>query len=154
MIAQHPCNSTSHIFSTFSLVANLQAGRGSKAFAMASVWTGVIHLCLGILGTFVLKRFPTSFSVGFLLGVLAILANQNLLLFGTFRSYPYGNSATNRVFATIGFILFLIMSLFSLLVFHFKSHIIVAPIDVKHGARTPVAATTDADNYQKYDEAA
>lgn len=134
-------------------MANLQAGRGSTALVIASVWTGFIHLCLGILGTFVLKRFPTSFSVGFFLGVLTILANQNLILFGTFRGYSYGNSGTNQVFANIGFTLFFILSFFSLLLFHFKSHIIVAPIDAKNGSQTPAAFPANAENYQKYDEA-
>lgn len=135
-------------------VANLQAGRGSTALVIASVWTGIIHLCLGILGTFVLKRFPTSFSVGFFLGVLTVLANQNLIVFGTFHGYSYGNSGTNHVFANIGFTLFCILSFFSLLVFHFKSYIIVAPIDVKNGPRTPAAAPTNTEDYQKYDETA
>jgi len=98
---------------------------------VASVWTGLVHLVLGVLGTFVLKRFPTSFSVGFFLGVLVVLANQNLILFGTFHGYGFGNPATNHAFANVAATLFCILAFFCLLLFHFKKYIVLAPIDVK-----------------------
>lgn len=91
----------------------------------------MMHLVLGILGTFVLKRFPTAFSVGFFLGTLCVLGSQNLILFGTFYSYGYGNTSTNRVFANVGLTLFCVLFFFSLLLFHFKRYIVVAPIDAK-----------------------
>jgi hypothetical protein len=119
----------------------------------------MIHLLLGVLGTFVLKRFPTSFSVGFFLGVLVILANQNLILFGTFSGYAYGTPSTNKIFAGIGFTLFCTLAFFSLLVFHFKGHIVVAPVDakgLKGGARGNDEETTDTppSDYMQYDDRA
>jgi len=132
-------------------VINLQSQGGSKALVIGSVWTGIIHLVLGVLGTFVLKRFPTSFSVGFFLGVLVILANQNLILFGTFHGYSYGTPRTNHVFANLGLVLFMILTFFSVLVFHFKKFIVVAPIDAKGiGGRSSEKA--ESADYQKYDE--
>lgn len=125
---------------------------------VAVVWTGMTHLLLGVLGTFVLKRFPTSFSVGFLLGVLVILANQNLILFGTFNGYSYGTTSTNKIFAGVGFTLFGILSFFSLLVFHFKGHIVVAPVDAKAfkggGSRGNDEETTETppSDYMQYEE--
>lgn len=116
-------------------VANLQSQGGSKALVLASIWTGITHLGLGVLGTFVLKRFPTSFSVGFFLGVLVVLANQNLILFGTFHGYSYGNPATNHAFANVSMTLFMILTFFGLLLFHFKSRIVVAPMDAPTKAR-------------------
>ena len=119
---------------------------------IAAIWTGIIHLILGVLGTFVLKRFPTSFSVGFFLGILVVLANQNLILFGTFHGYSYGNTLTNHTFGSVGFTLFCILTFFSLLLFHFKRYIVVAPIDTKGlggGRRTPNADTAE---YQQYDD--
>ena len=113
-------------------MVNLKASAGSRALVMASVYTGIVHLILGILGTFVLKRFPTSFSVGFFMGVLVILANQNFLLTGTFFRCPHGNPQTNQVFANFCFCLFLVLAFFSLMLFHFKEEIVVAPIDTKH----------------------
>jgi zinc transporter ZupT len=130
----------------YSLVINLQqANTSSKALVIASVWTGIVHVALGVLGTFVLKRFPTNFSVGFFLGVLVVLFNQNLILFGTFHGYPHGSSRTNTTFANIGLTLFAVLAFFSLLLFHFKKYIVVAPIDAKGlGSRSS--------DYQQYEE--
>jgi len=112
-------------------VVNLQKGGGSWALMVASAWTGVVHLGLGVLGTFVLKRFPTSFSVGFLLGVLIVLANQNLILFSTFSSYVQGSVRTNHVFASLGLTLFAVLAFMALLLLHFKEDVVVAPMDGK-----------------------
>mmetsp|Transcript_14159 Transcript_14159/g.18456 ORF Transcript_14159/g.18456 Transcript_14159/m.18456 type:complete len:209 (+) Transcript_14159:135-761(+) len=114
---------------------NLRSSEGSTALMMASVITGIVHIILGILGTFVLKRFPTSFSVGFFLGVLVILANQNMILTGIFFGYKHGSLQTNRIFANLGFCLFLVLVFFSVMLFHFKGEIVVASIDTKHHNR-------------------
>ena len=106
---------------------------GSVAVVIATIVTGVCHLLLGILGTFVLKRFPTSFSIGFLLGMINILLNQNLIFFGTFYSYDYGTTQTNHIFGSIGLVLSLILFIFGSLLFHFKQHII---------ATSPLISTT------------
>ena len=104
---------------------------------LASIFTGVTHLFLGILGTFVLKGFPTSFSVGFFLGILVILANQNMMLMATFHGYSHGSPGTNKLFAQLSFVLFLMLASFAVMLYHFKSMIIVAPIDAKGlGGRT------------------
>lgn len=112
-------------------VVSLNSNDGSVALVIASIWTGLVHLSLGVLGTFVLKRFPTSFSVGFLLGVLVVLANQNLIMFATFSSYIQGSSRSNHVFASLGFTLFAVLTFMALLLFHFKQDVVVAPADGK-----------------------
>lgn len=109
----------------------LQQNGGSVALIIASVWTGIVHLGLGVLGTFVLKRFPTSFSVGFLLGVLVVLANQNLILFTTFSSYVQGSPGINHVFASLGLTLFVILAFMALLLLHFKQDVVVTAMDGK-----------------------
>jgi hypothetical protein len=109
---------------------NLHKEGGSTALVIASVWTGIVHLALGVLGTFVLKRFPTSFSVGFLLGIMVVLANQNLILFGAFSRYRFGNPRTNHAFAILGFILFGVLSFMTLLLVHFRQAVVVAPLEV------------------------
>ena len=121
LVEFHPC----------CLVWNLKSSSGSTALMLASIFTGVTHLFLGILGTFVLKRFPTSFSVGFFLGILVILANQNMMLMATFYGYSHGSPGTNKVFAQLSFVLFLMLAAFAVMLYHFKSMIIVAPIDAK-----------------------
>lgn len=110
----------------------LQQNDGSMALLLASIWTGLVHLGLGVLGTFVLKRFPTSFSIGFLLGVLVVLANQNLILFGTFSTYSQGSSSINHVFAMLGFALFAVLAFMALLLVHFKDDVVLAPMDEKN----------------------
>lgn len=106
-----------------------QSNDGSVALIIAAVWTGLIHLALGVLGTFVLKRFPTSFSVGFFLGVLVVLANQNIIMFASFHKYTQGSVRSNRTFAALGFVLFLVLSFMSLLLVHFKQEVVVSPVD-------------------------
>ena len=120
---------------------------------IASIVTGFVHLVLGILGTFVLKRFPTSFSVGFFLGILVVLANQNMILTGIFFGYDHGNPQTNRIFANLGFCLFLVLTFFALMLFHFKGEVVVAPIDTKHHNRNnPDASLQESTEYSRYEE--
>jgi len=115
--------------SIFEMVSLQRSGDGSIALTIAAIWTGVIHLALGVLGTFVLKRFPTSFSVGFFLGVLVVLANQNIILYASFHKYTQGNSKANQVFAALGFLLFAVLTFMTLLLVHFKSDVVVSPLD-------------------------
>lgn len=110
---------------------NLQKNSGSVAILIAAATSGVIHLGLGVLGTFVLKRFPTSFSVGFLLGVLVVLANQNLMVFFSFVSFGPGVNQTSNFFACIGFFVFAVMTVMALMLFHFKNAVIVASTEAK-----------------------
>jgi len=102
---------------------------GSKALVLASVHSGVVHLILAVLGTFVLKRFPTSFSVGFFLGILIIIANQNLILFGVFHQYKQGTIGTNLAFSNLSLVLFVVLGFFSLLLLHFRQDVVVAAVD-------------------------
>ena len=111
------------------MVSLNKAQDASVALIVAAVWTGLIHLALGILGTFVLKRFPTSFSVGFFLGVLVVLANQNIILYAAFHKYQQGSIAANQVFASLGFVLFAVLTFMSLLLVQFKNDVIIAPMD-------------------------
>lgn len=134
---------------TLCTVLNIRQVGGSKALLIAAIWIGFLHLIVGGLGTFILKRFPTSFAVGLLLGVLLIVSNQNLILFGTFHNYLYGNSATNHVFGLMGLTLSIVMAFFSLLLFHFKDKIVVAPIDAKG---LDIRPKTENNSYQLEDD--
>jgi zinc transporter ZupT len=111
-------------------VVSLQkSGDASVALTVAAVWTGLIHLALGVLGTFVLKRFPTSFSVGFFLGVLVVLANQNIILYASFHKYTQGSGNANQVFAFLGFLLFSVLTFMTMLLVHFKNDVVISPMD-------------------------
>ena len=120
---------SSHQQQTYVVVSLQKSGDGSVALIVASIWTGLIHLALGVLGTFVLKRFPTSFSVGFFLGVLVVLANQNIILYASFHKYTQGSARSNQVFAGLGFVLFTVLTFMSLLLVHFKQEVVVSPLD-------------------------
>jgi zinc transporter ZupT len=121
------------------VVSVQQSGDGSVALMIAAIWTGLIHLALGVLGTFVLKRFPTSFSVGFFLGVLVVLANQNIILYASFHKYEQGSQRANQVFASLGFVLFVVLSFMSLLLVHFKHEVVVSPLDATMGGEDETA---------------
>ena len=116
-----------------TVVSLQQSGDGSVALTIAAIWTGLIHLALGVLGTFVLKRFPTSFSVGFFLGVLVVLANQNIILYASFHKYTQGSGKANQVFALLGFMLFAVLSFMTLLLVHFKNDVVISPMDTVAG---------------------
>lgn len=126
-------------------VINLQTQGGSVALVIASIWTGLVHLALGVLGTFVLKRFPTSFSIGFLLGVLVVLANQNLIMLGAFSRYSIGSSRTNHAFAIMGLTLTCVLTFMALLLVNFKSQVVVAPMDVNLNVNVNVEAPEPKD---------
>jgi hypothetical protein len=125
---------------THYIVVNIKSSGRSQALTLTAVLTGFMHLLVAILGTFVLRRFPTSFSVGFLLGILVVLANQNLLLQGIFRRHSHNINSKSNLFANMGACLFLILAFFSLLLYHFKNDIVVVP---PHNA---TSATTGAEN--------
>jgi hypothetical protein len=122
-------------------VVNIKSSGRSQALTLTAVLTGFMHLLVAILGTFVLRRFPTSFSVGFLLGILVVLANQNLLLEGIFRKHSHNINSKSNLFANMGTCLFFILAFFSVLLYHFKNDIVVVP--PHNGATSP---TTAADN--------
>ena len=123
----------------------------------ASIWSGCLHLALAVLGTFVLKLFPTSFAVGFFLGILTVFANQNLILFGVFRNHSFGNPKKNQAFANISFVLFVVLTAFGLLLANFRKELVMAAVDVKGlgaGRRQTSATMTreDDDGYQYQDD--
>jgi len=101
------------------------------ALRIASVWTAIIQFTMAILGTFILKRFPTSFSVGFFLGLVVIVAQQNLVLFATFHSYRHGTVHSNHIFANLALSLFCLYTFFALILAHFRGSILVAPADAE-----------------------
>lgn len=103
-----------------------EVGTGaSVALEIASYWSAALHLILAIMGTFILKRFSTAFTVGCFLGVTVVVSQQNLLLFAAFYHYQYGNATFNLIFADMALALFMILTFFSLILGHFRHYIIV-----------------------------
>mmetsp|Transcript_38443 Transcript_38443/g.43890 ORF Transcript_38443/g.43890 Transcript_38443/m.43890 type:complete len:238 (+) Transcript_38443:545-1258(+) len=125
---------------------NLEQHGGSRALVIATIWTGLLHLMLAILGTFILKRFPTSFALGFFIGVILVVANQNLILFGIFHGYVFGNLQTHHIFSSLCFTLSIILLFFTALLVHFRQDLVVAPIDV---SSQTIMTTTSAKRQQQ-----
>ena len=96
----------------------------STALEIAAYYTAFLHLILIVLGTFVLKRFATSFTVGCFLGVTVVLSQQNLLMFACFFRYQHGDGYANAIFADLAFVLFGLLGFFSLILGHFRNKII------------------------------
>ena len=92
---------------------------------VASIWSAILPLLLSILGTFVLKRFSTAFTIGCFLGLTIVISQQNLLLFAAFYHYGHGDRVFNVIFADLAFALFVALTFFSLILGHFRNYVIV-----------------------------
>jgi len=131
---------------------------GSNALSFAALWTGLVQIIMAVLGTFVLKRFPTSFSVGFFLGLVVVVAQQNLIMCATFLDIDAVNSdGTSHLFSMLCLTLSFIHFVFALVLGHFRHHILLAPVDVKpsgnreRGEREPGRAYDDDQPYYAHD---
>lgn len=107
---------------------------GSSPIVFAAIWTALAQMFMGAVGTFVLRRFPTEFSVGFFLGLLVIVAQQNLILFATFSDGTFNmlsEQKSSKVFAALILLTAIIYIAFAIMLTHFRDHILLAPADVK-----------------------
>ena len=107
---------------------------GAAPIVIAAIWTALVQLLMGILGSFVLRRFPTEFSVGFFIGLLVVIAQTNLILFGTFTDPTFNmlsEHTSSKLFAALIFITALVYLVFVVMLTHFRRQISLAPADVK-----------------------
>jgi hypothetical protein len=154
------------VVATLSAI-HLSGGHASRALMIAAIWNGTMQcLGLGLIGTFILKRFPTSFAIGFLLGLVVVCFNQNILFFFAFRSHNRQDDAnaapggTSRLYNACSLWLALVLAIFGTMLFHFQQYVIVAPIDAKgFGRKTPAVVSSSANNngapdstYQRYND--
>ena len=124
-------------------------------------------IMIGLMGTFIMKRFPTSFAIGFLFGMIIVFINQNIIYMITFTHYNYNAGiaagSNSRLYSAFSFLLAIVLCMFGILLFHFQKYIIVAPIDAKGFSRSGsptstivVGSTTQSSapttTYQKYDD--
>jgi len=120
------------IFSIVTVIEvwNLQNAGASLALILAAVWTVIVQISMAITGTFIIKRFSTSFSIGFLGGSVLIVAQQNLLLSVTFWNSRHGSNGANYAFANFAFALFAIHCVFAATLAQFRDDITIES-DVK-----------------------
>ena len=119
----------------------------SWPFIIAASWSVVIQVGMAAVGTFIVKRFSTPFSVGFLLGVVIFVAQQHLMLSVTFWHVKYGDFSANFAFSSLSFSLFVVYGFFGCILFNYRQEIMVAPIDAKgFGKRKTALANTASED--------
>jgi zinc transporter ZupT len=129
------------------LVVSLEQNGASWPFLIAATWTAIIQLGMAVVGTFIIKRFSTPFSVGFLLGMVIFVAQQQLMLAVTFWHTRYGDFNTNIVFSNFSFALFVVYSFFGCILQNYREDIMVAAVDAKGFGRRKASedrSVTDA----------
>ena len=103
----------------------------------------MIQLGMALIGTFIIKRFSTPFSVGFLLGLVLFVAQQQLMLSITFWHTNYGDFNTNIVFSNFSFTLFVVYSFFACILQNYREDIMVAAVDAKGFGRRETPQETN-----------
>lgn len=106
---------------------------GLEPISIAAIWTAIVQLFMGVVGTFVLRRFPTEFSVGFFLGLVLVIAQQNVILYATFSDVSFNTSEhkSSRPLAIWMLLTGILYMAFAAMLAHFRHHILLAPVDVK-----------------------
>ena len=74
------------------------------------------HLCL--------KRYPAKATVGFFLGLVLVVAQQNLLLAVTIWGSSFGTTNVNRVFSIFAFGLSVVYAVFGGILGYYKDSVI------------------------------
>ena len=89
------------------------------------MWTAIFQVVFGVAGTFVLQRLPTSFGIGFFLGCVLLAANQNIVIFASFRFfYTPGSSSVKTVFSVLALIIAFVYLSFVALLIHCREFVI------------------------------
>ncbi len=145
---------------------NSDNSSSSPALLLACVWHGMMQfIMIGLMGTFIMKRFPTSFAIGFLFGTVLVFINQNLIYMIAFSHFNNNNNAANgnsRLYSAFSLLVAIVLCMFGILLFHFQKYVIVAPIDAKgfpSRAGSPASATptttkssAPTTTYQRYED--
>mmetsp|Transcript_20682 Transcript_20682/g.26750 ORF Transcript_20682/g.26750 Transcript_20682/m.26750 type:complete len:195 (+) Transcript_20682:259-843(+) len=99
---------------------------GTIVLTLAAVYVAVFQIVLAVAGTFILRRMPTSFAVGFLLGSIILAAQQNIVIFASFRSfYLPRNKKSHKVLSGFTLFLSIVYIIFALFLTTFRDAVIV-----------------------------
>jgi hypothetical protein len=97
----------------------------SYALLLSASWTVFMLCVMGAVGTFILHRLSSNFSIGFFLGLLVVVSQQNIILFAAFNNYQTSNSE-NQIFATLSLLLGIVYLVFAILLGHFRDQVVTA----------------------------
>ena len=116
-------------FSILSATA-IQTANGPDSLALAAIWSSVVHGILAILGTFIIRRFPTQFAIGFFLGLLVIIAQQDIIIHSTFKQYKQTVHRSGGFFSFLSMLVALMLIGFtSFLAVYRDAILLTSPID-------------------------
>jgi lysylphosphatidylglycerol synthetase-like protein (DUF2156 family) len=98
--------------------------------AFSAVWTSILLLLISLVGTIIMRRYQTSLSIGFLLGVIFIMTQQMLIVFAFFAEQAKDPTNTTDVtmaqqaMAVFSFFIFIVYAGFGTMLAVFRNDII------------------------------
>jgi len=109
----------------------IQTAHGPDSLSLAAIWSSVIHGILAILGTFIIRRFPTQFALGFFLGLLIIVAQQDIIIHSTFKQYKQTMRKSGGFFSFLSMVVALLLVGFTGFLAIYRDAILLSnPLDV------------------------
>eukprot|EP00607_Mallomonas_marina_P008017 CAMPEP_0182417428 /NCGR_PEP_ID=MMETSP1167-20130531/1913_1 /TAXON_ID=2988 /ORGANISM="Mallomonas Sp, Strain CCMP3275" /LENGTH=159 /DNA_ID=CAMNT_0024591007 /DNA_START=177 /DNA_END=656 /DNA_ORIENTATION=- len=102
----------------------------SSAAAFAGIWTMLLLIAVSVSTTIIMRRFPTSIAIGFLLGIFFILSNQMLIVFAIFIYHAKSEAIDKDIkqgdnaFAAFSFMLFIVYMVFGTMLAVFRKDVI------------------------------
>merc|ERR1719438_277513 len=125
----------------------IRADNGPGSLSLVAIWSSAVHGILAIAGTFVIRRFPTNFALGFLLGLLLIVSQQDIILHSTFKLYKDLTKNSGGIFAFLSMIMAIILIGFAAFLAIFRDVILTtSPIN------TNTASSLNDEEDRRYNE--
>ena len=117
------------------IVACISASRMSQSSndqttAFSAVWTAILLLIISVIGTIIMRRYQTSLSIGFLLGIIFVMTQQMLIVFAFFADQAGDASNTStqiaaqKAMAVFAFFIFFVYTVFGSMLAVFRNDII------------------------------
>jgi len=123
------------------ILTSYMATNGSADMKIAgflAMWSALLLVFISILGTVIMRRYQASISIGFLLGVIFIMCNQMLIIFGIFvdrvnLDTEHQIKQADTAMAVFAFFLFVVYGIFGTMLAVFRNDII-KEVDLNEGA--------------------
>jgi len=125
---------------------SIRNDNGPGSLSLAALWSSAVHGILAVSGTFVIRRFTTHFALGFFLGLLIIVSQQDIILHSSFKQYSDIENLSGGVFAFLSmFMAFILISFASFLAI-FRDVVLTTS-----SINSNVSATNDDDERRYHD---
>jgi len=98
--------------------------------AFSAVWTALLLVVISVTGTVILRSYQTALSIGFLLGVIFIMANQMLIIFAIYvdtaddPANTASQKSSQQAMAVFAWFLFMIYAAFGTMLATFRNDVI------------------------------